>query len=789
MPSVGMRRSTRVLGARVLRSGRRLWTEPPHEDGKLIRAVRENEWIDILDGSMGGVDAGDPCKGACQRNGNGNAMDIVEEHKVEEDAHTDVGDVKNVDRMQGIVYVRKRKREALKSCGSCEDKRFGKKFFRKKLREKHRAAAPSETGGGFSVDTAAHQKLAIVVAVKPSYDSSHWISSFLCSVLCYMRRVNIRLRLLSVFVHSKPIFDAYSSHGILFLQGSAPVKSSGLCIISGSRSLIPMFAVDFSAVPFCFMYLHSSMQLRSARLAYVSVVVPLGVNENFEEVTSQISLGKDTCNSNSLVSSIVGLRRRDLSTSTGGLPKLALRSMQYRNSRHVQKRSSLRRKRGRPPSAFRAKKSHGPLASDLLRFRQNATRSSSAAPSRTLRSFAKTSPSKYIKELKFTLGMDESRPSTHSKDLKAARRLIPQNTGASFCSANLLIIETDKCYREEGAIIILELSASKQWVLAVMKEGVKRYSLTTQSVMRPSCSNRFTHATLWSEDGGWKLEFPNRLDWLIFKELYKECSDRNVQSPTASIIPVPGVQVVSSSVQNNYIPYVRPDSYITVKDDELARAMIKRTANYDMDSDDEKWLNEFNDTLSSDGEIHELVTPERFELVVDALEKGFHCNGDDHSDEKAAYDFCMHLERKEFIEAIHKYWIKKRRQKQSALVRIFQLHKPRRTQVIPRSILRKKRSFKRQASQAGREKQRTFLQEMVAERDTSEHKNNLLKLQEARAIADRSELSAILKRQRAQILMENADLTTYKAIMALRIAEAAEIVEAPGAVASFFLVP
>ncbi|XP_075494652.1 uncharacterized protein LOC142532230 [Primulina tabacum] len=709
---------------------------------------------------------------------------LLRNYKVEEDAHRDVGDV---DKMRGNVYVRKRKREVFKSSGSCEDKRFGKKFLRKKWRNKYKAAASLEAGGDYSVDTASGQKLA-VVSIKPSYDSSHWISCFLCSVLYYMRRVDIGLQLLSEFVHSKPIFDGYSSHGILFLQGSIPIKNPGLCIISGSSSLIPMFAVDFSAVPFSFMYLHLSMQLRLARLAYVFVVVPLVVNENFGEVTSQIDLGKDTCNSCSVVSSVGGLRQRDSSQTTGGLPKSALRSMQYRNSRRVQKRRSLRRKRGRPLSAFRAKKSNGPLASDLLRFRQNATHSSSAAPSRILGGLAKTSPSKYIKELISAVGMDESRSSTHSKESKAAMGLIPPNTGAS-CSANLLIIETDECYREEGVIITLELSASKQWVLAVMKDGMIRYSLTTQSVMRPSCSNRFTNATSWSGDGGWKFEFPNKKDWLIFKELYKECSDRNLQAPTASVIPVPGVQVVSNTVQNNYMPYVRPNSYITVNDDELARALSNMTASYDMDSDDEKWLNEFNDALSSEGEIHELITPERFELVVDALEKGFHCNGDDHSDEKAAYDFCIHLERKEFIEVIHKYWIKKRRQKQSALVRIFQLYKPRRSHVIPRSILRKKRSFKRQACQAGRGKQRIFLQEMVAERDTSEHKNNLFKLQEARAFADRSEQSAVLKRQRAQILLEKADLTTYKAIMALRIAEATEIVETPGAVASFFLVP
>ncbi|KAL0382609.1 UNVERIFIED_CONTAM: hypothetical protein Scaly_0548200 [Sesamum calycinum] len=58
-------------------------------------------------------------------------------------------------------------------------------------------------------------------------------------------------------------------------------------------------------------------------------------------------------------------------------------------------------------------------------------------------------------------------------------------------------------------------------------------------------------------------------------------------------------------------------------------------------------------------------------------------------------------------------------------------------------------------------------------------KNNAHKVQEAKAAADRFEGLAIQKRQRAQMLMENADLATYKAVMALRIAEAAQISEAP----------
>lgn len=60
-----------------------------------------------------------------------------------------------------------------------------------------------------------------------------------------------------------------------------------------------------------------------------------------------------------------------------------------------------------------------------------------------------------------------------------------------------------------------------------------------------------------------------------------------------------------------------------------------------------------------------------------------------------------------------------------------------------------------------------------------EHNNNAQKLQEAKAAADRFEEMAILKRQRAQMLMENADLVTYKAVLALRIAEAAQLDENP----------
>ncbi|KAG8390678.1 hypothetical protein BUALT_Bualt01G0108600 [Buddleja alternifolia] len=780
MPSVGMRRSTRVLGARVLRSGRRLWTEP-REGGKYTRAVNgENKWTDLLDNSAddgGNAVDGDDFKNVWEENesGNGDAVEIVVDPGIEEFASEEVN---NEDKMFGKVYTRrKRKRVESVGTGLTEDKRFGKKFVRKQWRRKCHLIEPLKICGDVRVLDSRFRGLAIVVN-ESSYDFGYWVASFLTTVLSYMSRVRIGVRQLSKFVLSRPILDAYSSRGVLFLQDTMTIKSPGFCIIWGCRSLIPLFTVDFSAIPFSFIFMHTSMSLRSVYMSCLLVTPSMAVDEKndmvddssepstqippkishsgFASFSTQISPWKEiphsaevaSCNDNS------GIREF--------LPKSSIRNIQLKNSRNIKKRrSSLKHKRGRPPSTFRAQKASGAsLASDFVRIRNDSVQLSPSPPSRVLRS------SGNIKELN-------------------------SDVSANCCSANLLIIETDKCYREEGVIITLELSSSSnQWFLSVVKKGIQRYSLPAQRVMRPACCNRYSHATVWAADPTWKLEFNNKQDWLIFKELYKKCSDRNVQAPpeTASVIPVPGVQEVSSSVDSNYVPYVRPYSYITVEHDELTRALVKKYANYDMDSDDEEWLAKFNSELRGGSGVREFITPESFELIIDALEKGFHSNQDEHFDEQAGYDFCAHLERREVIDAIHNYWVKKRKQKRSALVRIFQLYQPRRTQVIPKSVLRKKRSFKRQASQGGRGKQRTFLQAMAAEQDTWQKQNNTQKVQEAKAAAERSEGLAILKRQRAQMLMENADLATYKAMMALRIAEAAQITETiPDKVSSFLL--
>ncbi|KAL2482102.1 Enhancer of polycomb-like transcription factor protein [Forsythia ovata] len=770
MPAVGMRKSTRVFGARVLRSGRRLYTEP-RLSGKYLRAAdKENEWIELPNNSLdSGGDAGKRCKRAWHEienkneNENGSAIDIVVESKMVECVPL----VKIDDRMYGIEYKRKRKKIVLSSSDISEDKMFGKQFVRKSWRKKYGANELSETCREFHNNAGRCSELALI-ASECSYDNGYCISHFLNSVFKYMRRVRIGLQRLSAFLLSEPICGAFSSRGFLFLQDWISIKNPGFCIISGSRSSIPMFAVDFSAVPSCFMHLHSSMFLRPVQLACVLVMNSQRVTKIVEKVTdeepsSQIPSGIDQSDGVMVASRIDGSEARELSQSAIRFPKSTVRNVHSRNGCNIKKmKTSLKRKRGRPPSVLRVQKASRALASDFLRCRHDI-QSSSVTPSHILMSYAERT----------------------------------QDLGANSCSANILTIEMDKCYREEGAIITLEVSASEQWFLAVVRDGIYRYSLAAKNILRPCGCNRFTHAIIFTGDSGWKLEFPNKLDWAIFKELYKKCSERNVQVHATSILPIPGVREVSYPVDSNNVPFIRPDSYITFKGDELTRALEKRTANYDMDSDDEEWLNKFNNKFYAEKKLHELVMPESFELIIDALEKGIHYNPDDYTDDIAADIFCMDLERKEVVEAIRNYWIKKRRQKHSSLVRIFQFYQPRRMQVIPRSVLRKKRSFKRQGSQAGRGKQRTLLQAIVAEqdsltamaaeRDVLEQHNIFLKKQEAKSAANASEVLAVLKRQQAQLLAENADMSTYRATMAMRIAEAAQITEALSTVTPSFL--
>ncbi|XP_038884677.1 uncharacterized protein LOC120075394 [Benincasa hispida] len=796
MPS-GMRR-TRVFGlvkgvdgARVLRSGRRLW--PESGEVKVKKSKDANDWYPVIESRGNGhgrlhgkwtpVRNVKPKRVVVSFRGDDDAcvVKVPEPVKVFPRISND-GKSGDGDRMFGKVYTRKRKRGRLENGEVFDemesdnvlsgDRMFGLRFIRRQRSRKTDVEHWESTAGGRS--TKLHfrrQRISrprdqvLTIFAGSSLDGGCF-SDFILSVLRHLKSPDLSLAKFSAFLLSNPINGVFALKGMRFLQGYPPTGSSGMFVIFGARQSIPMFHLDFSAVPLPFMFLHSEMFLRvtwiQARLVYNNNQLDVDISSDSEE-----DCVEELHVSSSLVSSLehkpmaFGFDRpktRSVSHPSVRASRLGSRTMQYRNgfsSRGIRKRrSSLRMKRPGSHSLAAVQKTIGSLAVDDIK--RSVTFSSGASCNRHKNSSPRDSAGR-IREVSSTA-------------LGSA-----MDVDSSCCNANILIIESDKCSREEGASIVLELSASCEWLLAIKKDGSTRYTHKAERVMKPSSCNRFTHAILWSVDNGWKLEFPNRRDWFIFKDLYKECSDRNIPCSIAKAIPVPRVSEVSDYVDSSGVPFLRSDTYISVNDDEVCRAMTKSTANYDMDSDDEEWLIEFNDRLIATDKHRECISEENFELMIDAFEKEFFCNPDAFSDEKAPADICMHLGSRLIVESLYAYWTKKRKQRKSSLIRVFQAHQSKRKPpVVPKPIMRRRRSLKRQPSQSGngRTTQLSILEAIISRRDDMEDQNAMQKYEEAKAAAEKCFENAVNKRQRAQLLLENADLAAYKAMLALRIAEA-----------------
>ncbi|XP_039037414.1 uncharacterized protein LOC120174714 [Hibiscus syriacus] len=174
------------------------------------------------------------------------------------------------------------------------------------------------------------------------------------------------------------------------------------------------------------------------------------------------------------------------------------------------RRSSLRITRSRNPI------SSGALMSDLISSRRNGIPFSSVVSKNKLRSCSISSGS----------SSNLSDESSSISDLSDLMPKVELESESWRCSANVLIIEPDRCYREEGGIVTLELSESKEWLLVVKKDNKTKYAQKADKFMRSTSFNRFTRSVIWAGVDTWKLEFPNRQDWIHFKDLYKECCER-----------------------------------------------------------------------------------------------------------------------------------------------------------------------------------------------------------------------------------------------------------------------
>lgn len=201
MPSVGMIRTTMVFGvvkgadgARVLRSGRRLW--PDSGEGKVKRSNYGDEWYHnapVIKNNGGPKYkpngwAHSEELGVYEKDEKKKQMKLCKEVK------------KGVDLMYGIVYSRKRKRNDGEKSKLLEKKKFGIQFFRRQRRKKSEKIVPFSVFG---------------VGLESS--CSGVLVCLLSSVLGYMNRARLELPQLASFLLSETISGVFSSRGICFL--------------------------------------------------------------------------------------------------------------------------------------------------------------------------------------------------------------------------------------------------------------------------------------------------------------------------------------------------------------------------------------------------------------------------------------------------------------------------------------------------------------------------------------------------------------------------------------------
>ena len=157
--------------------------------------------------------------------------------------------------------------------------------------------------------------------------------------------------------------------------------------------------------------------------------------------------------------------------------------------------------------------------------------------------------------------------------------------------------------------------------------------------------------------------------------MYEECYSRNLRAASIKNIPIPTVcEINVGNLGTDRMPFERPMSYIKTAQDEVGRALVGGRVVYDMDSEDEECLSQFN-SADADYEIMpDEVSEETFEAIIDLLEKTAFMQECEFFTVDDAIQFCSQSAPVEVLPAsIHGHWMGKQKKKCSALVREFQV--------------------------------------------------------------------------------------------------------------------
>ncbi|GMG99036.1 hypothetical protein Nepgr_000876 [Nepenthes gracilis] len=248
-----------------------------------------------------------------------------------------------------------------------------------------------------------------------------------------------------------------------------------------------------------------------------------------------------------------------------------------------------------------------------------------------------------------------------------------QNMELSSCDANVLVTTGDRGWRECGARIVLELVDDNEWRLAVKLSGTTKYYYKAHQFLQPGSTNRYTHAMMWKGGKDWTLEFPDRTQCALFKEMHEECYNRNMRAALVKNIPIPGVRLIEESDDDAVeAPFARPSSkYLQQFQTDVDMAMDPSRVLYDMDSDDELWLSRARSSDVNQRGCGE-ISDEMFENIMDTLEKAAYAKEDDLFTPDELEELLAGVGPVEAIEVVHKHWLEKRQKKAMPLIRHLQ---------------------------------------------------------------------------------------------------------------------
>lgn len=258
------------------------------------------------------------------------------------------------------------------------------------------------------------------------------------------------------------------------------------------------------------------------------------------------------------------------------------------------------------------------------------------------------------------------------KKISDSGRSSQRNIELLACDANVLVTIGDKGWRENGARVVLEVADHNEWRLAIKLSGSTKYSYKVHNILQPGSTNRFTHAMMWKGGKDWVLEFPDRSQWTLFKEMYEECHNRNIRAALIKNIPIPGVRLIEEMEDNaTYVPFARNFSnYFHQIESDIDMAMNTSRILYDMDSDDECWLS--TNQTSSDSSGNE-ISDELFEKTMDMLEKVAYAEQRENFTSEELEEFMAGVAVMEVVKSIYEHWKLKRQKMGMPLVRHLQV--------------------------------------------------------------------------------------------------------------------